>query len=132
MAVLTGFETPGRLAELSDADRDAWSETVVRMVRRFAARFPQFYDPTATDTPDGLAPTHIGWSAFPARVLREEGSGPARWARADADRREQDEYCEWSVERDAAGTITRITFTTEAPEYWQHVATHDRARLLEL
>jgi len=30
-----------------------------------------------------------------------------------------DEYCEWRVERNAAGKITRITFTSEPPEYWQ-------------
>lgn len=132
MAVLTGFDTPARLAELSDADREAWSATVAEMVDAFAGRFPQFYDPTAGETPDALAPVHIAWSAFPARVLREEGPGPARWERADADRGEQDEYCEWSVERGGGGTITRITFTTEVPEYWRHVATHDPDRLLEL
>lgn len=32
--------------------------------------------------------------------------------------RPQDEYCEWRVERDAQGRITRVTFTSEPPEYW--------------
>jgi hypothetical protein len=33
--------------------------------------------------------------------------------------RPQDEYCEWRVTRDASGRITRVTFTSEPPEYWQ-------------
>lgn len=132
MAVLARFDPPGRLAELSEDDRLAWSRVVARMVGRFVPRFPQFYDPVSEDTPDGLAPVHIAWGAFPARVLREEGPGPARWARVDATRDEQDEYCEWSVERDGDGKVTRITFSTEIPEYWEHVARQDPDQLLEL
>ena len=131
MAVLPRFDTPGRLAELSERDRDAWSDAVAAMVRQ-VAEFPRFYDPTSEDTPDGLAPAHIAWGAFPARVLREEGPGAPGWARADSGRAEQDEYCEWGVERDTDGKITRVTFTTEVPEYWEHVARHDRDRLLDL
>lgn len=32
-----------------------------------------------------------------------------------------DEYCEWSVVRNEAGTITRIDFVCENPEYWYSV-----------
>jgi hypothetical protein len=35
--------------------------------------------------------------------------------------RQQDEYCEWSVER-ANSEITGITFTSEGPEYWEFLA----------
>lgn len=35
--------------------------------------------------------------------------GPRGW---------QDEYCEWAVERDAGGEITRVMFTCENAEYW--------------
>lgn len=35
--------------------------------------------------------------------------GPRGW---------MDEYCEWSVTRDADGNITRIDFVCENPEYW--------------
>ncbi|MDQ4144912.1 MAG: hypothetical protein M3198_14465, partial [Actinomycetota bacterium] len=132
MAVLKRFDTPARLTELSDPDRDAWSEAIATIVDDFARTFPQFYDPTSEDTPEDLPPALIAWGAFPARVLREEGPGTARWARADSTRDEQDEYCEWSVERDREGKIIRVTFTTEVPEYWRHVAEHDPDRLLEL
>jgi hypothetical protein len=131
MAILTRFDTPGRLLELADGDREAWSDTVAGLVADVVGPFPQFYDPTVTDTPDDIAPSHIIWSAFPTRLLREEGAGEARWARADSVRDEQDEYCEWSIERDADGKIGRITFTTEVREYWKHVAVHERDRLLE-
>jgi hypothetical protein len=43
----------------------------------------------------------------------------------------QDEYCEWSVTRDASGDIMRVTFTSEVREWYQHLAA-DPAGLLEL
>ncbi len=133
MAVLSQFGTPGRLGELSGAHRRAWSEKVAGMFDQFPTRdFPQFYNPTVENTPAGLAPAPIGWPAFPACVQRQVGPGPARWDRADSSRDVQDEYCEWSVERGDDGKITRITFTTEVPEYWEHVAQNDRGLLLEL
>ena len=102
------------------------------MFDQFTGQFPQFYNPTVEDTPSGLTPAMIAWPAFPARVQREEGAGAARWDRADSSRDEQDEYCEWSVERGEDGKITRITFTTEVPEYWEHVAKNDSDLLLEM
>ena len=40
----------------------------------------------------------------------------ARWQTADASRDVQDEYCEWSVERDPTSKkITKVTFTCEVP-----------------
>lgn len=39
--------------------------------------------------------------------------------------RQQDEYCEWHVDRNAGGGITRISFTAEGPEYWQRLAELD-------
>jgi hypothetical protein len=50
---------------------------------------------------------------------------------ADADRNLQDEYCEWTVEK-KNGTVSKITFTTEVPEYWEHLAETDPNRLLSL
>jgi hypothetical protein len=132
MAILSRFDTPGRLDELSEDHRRAWSEKVTGMFDQFTGQFPQFYNPTVKDTPSGLTPAMIAWPAFPAVVRREEGSGAARWDRADSSRDVQDEYCEWSVERGEDGKITRITFTTEVPEYWEHVARKDPDLLLEM
>ena len=132
MAILSQFDTPGRLDELSEGDRVSWSRKVAGMIDEFTRDFPQFYNPTVDDTPSGLRPAAIAWPAFPARVQREEGPGAARWDRADSSRDEQDEYCEWSVERGDDGKITRITFTTEVPEYWDHVAKNAPDLLLDL
>lgn len=50
----------------------------------------------------------------------------------DAFHRQQDEYCEWFVDRDAAGHITRISFTAEGPEYWEEMARLDPDLVLRL
>lgn len=44
----------------------------------------------------------------------------------------QDEYSEWSVQRDADGVITRIDFTCENPEYWNSLWMVDPNRALEI
>jgi hypothetical protein len=80
--------------------------------------------------PDALAPPVV-WNAFPATLLRTATSQEQRWRDADSSRRGQDEYCEWSVERNQQGTVTRVTFSTEVPEYFQHLAERDPDRLLE-
>jgi hypothetical protein len=131
-AVLPRFEPPGRLDDLPSKALSAWTEKVNEIFEKFTRRFPQFYNPTVDATPPGLTPAVMAWPAFPARVIRELGDGPARWEHADESRDEQDEYCEWSVERGRDHKITRITFTTETPEYWEHVAQHAPDRLLEL
>jgi hypothetical protein len=128
--VLPRFDTPARLPEPTAADRDAWSARVGSIVASLAADHPQFFDPTTTDVgPDVQAPV-VAWTAFPATLLEDATSEDQRWAAADASRSVQDEYCEWSVERDGEGVITRVTFTTEVPEYFEHLATRDPDRLL--
>lgn len=132
MAPLVRLDPPARVRELGDADRDAWSARIGGTVAALARRFPQFFDPTETDAgTDAMAPV-IAWNAFPATLLPEATSEDQRWADADADRDRQDEYCEWSVERDDEGVLTRVTFTTEVPEYFAHLAERDPDRLLEL
>ena len=132
MAILSRFDTPGSLDELSEDQRRAWSDKVAGKIDEFTDDFPQFYNLMVEDTPSGLTPKTRAWAAFPARVEREEGPGAARWDRADSSRDEQDEYCEWSVERGDSDKITRITFTTEVHEYWEHVAENDPNLLLQL
>jgi hypothetical protein len=78
-----------------------------------------------------MAPA-IAWTAFPATLLEDATSEEQRWAAADASRGVQDEYCEWAVERDADGVLTRVTFTTEVPEYFEHLAERDPDRLVAL
>jgi hypothetical protein len=131
MAVIPSFSLPGRLP---DSHPDAWHERVRAIFAEFTGPFPQFYDPTAEDTPDETRTAPIAWSAFPASLLITATSQEGRWHAADTspNRSAQDEYCEWSVERNAERKLAAVTFTTELPEYWQHLAENDHARLVEL
>jgi hypothetical protein len=130
--VLTAFDAPARLPAPTEAERAAWHARVKALVTEQTAGFPQFFDPTASDPgADVMAPV-IAWNAFPATLLKRATSQRQRWTDADATRRVQDEYCEWSVERDEDGVITRVTFTTEVPEYFEHLAAEDPDRLLEV
>lgn len=126
MAVLSRFSTPGRVADTHKAE---WSAVVKGLVSAFDAEFPQFYDPTVADTPDDVDPSPVVWSAFPASLRAPPGK---LFPKADGSRATMDEYCEWAVERNRSGKITRVTFTTEVPEYFEHLFKHDRARLLDI
>ncbi len=130
MPTLPRFDTPARLPEPSDADRAAWHRRVGRVVAGQAREFPQFFDPTTTDVGDDVMVPAVSWIAFPATLLESATSEEQRWGDADASRTVQDEYCEWGIERDRDGVITRVTFTTEVPEYFEHLAERDEDRLL--
>lgn len=114
MAVLSSFSPPGHVP---DGHPGAWSATVSQLISQ-AAEFPQFYDPTVTDSSPEAQVAPVVWPAFPASL---RGTQAERFELADKSRGRQDEYCEWAVERDAEGKITRITFTTEVPEYFHHL-----------
>jgi hypothetical protein len=49
--------------------------------------------------------------------------GPRGW---------QDEYCEWSIQRNSAGNIVRVDYTCENPEYFNSVWMVDPNRVLEI
>ena len=130
MSTLPRFDTPARLLEPTTADAEAWSDRVAGIFAAFRD-FPQLYNPTIEPTPADAAIVTIAWNAFPARLLRGATSEEQRWERADSSRDEQDEYCEWSVERDG-DLVARVTFTSEVPEYFEHVAERDPGRLVTL
>ncbi|MGH2840049.1 MAG: hypothetical protein ACRDKY_04400 [Solirubrobacteraceae bacterium] len=134
MAVLDQFNPPAGLTELSPADRAGWSERVRQIFRSLARTgdYPQFYDPTATDTGTDAALKTVTWPAYPATLLLDATSERGRWQRADSSRSVQDEYCEWSVQRGADGRIRRVVFTSEVPEYWEHLFAADPDRLTTL
>lgn len=117
MPKLKRFATP---ADLHDRHPQAWSDRVAAMLGEYVGKLPQFYDPIAEDTPAGAPAPMISWAAFPAALRVVEPEQRKRWKLADSSRDLQDEYCEWSTER-RAGKIVRIVFTTELPEYWEHL-----------
>jgi hypothetical protein len=125
VAILQRFSPPGNLP---DENANAWSSTVEGIVQPRAANFPQFYNPTASDTPDDAVVAPVVWPAFPGSL---RGSAKDRLEIGDGNRGAQDEYCEWAVEKND-GKITRITFTTEVPEYFNHLFETDPDGLLTL
>lgn len=119
MPKLARFSTPARMP---DADPEGWNRRVRQLHEPYVdGSLPQFYDPTQRNTPAGADEPMVLWSAFPKTLRAKLPSQRERWRRADGDRHVQDEYCEWAVTRNAARKITRVTFTTELPEYFEHL-----------
>jgi hypothetical protein len=129
MAILERFSAP---AGMSDPRPAEWSAKVKGIFAHYVgSKFPQLYDPTAKNTPPDAQRPMIPWAAFPADLRATEPSQERRWPLADGDRELQDEYCEWTVER-SGGKIAKVTFTTEVPEYWEHLFHNAPAKLLAL
>jgi hypothetical protein len=114
---LARFSAPGKVADPAPA---AWNARVRALLAPFLTdEQPQFYDPTRKDTPAGAPRPAVLWPAFPGRLAAL--AARERWRLADGSRNEQDEYCEWAVTRNAQRKITRVTFTTEVPEFYEHL-----------
>ncbi|RZS40487.1 hypothetical protein EV673_2253 [Limnobacter thiooxidans] len=105
---------------------------------------PAFYNPLTTDVPAIAANAAIPWQAFPGRISALFSNNSNDWFEwADngvtqqvttdlctqqsitpipypptGPRGWQDEYCEWSVQRNSNNQITSVMFTCENPEYW--------------
>ena len=141
------FARSARAEELAqgwDAIVDSW------LTRAVETSDGLFFNPAAPDAPAG-EPVPIVWDAFPLvitswfdgqpdgdrltfeaadalRPLRYSGR-PLRAVRdgrlaedLEVFHRQQDEYCEWFVERRDDGGIARVWFTGEGPEYWEFLA----------
>ncbi len=128
---LERFSPPGNLTELSEAERDAWSVRVAGLLAGFT-ELPQVFDPLKDEAGAAPATEHpAAWPASPGRLVSPGGPDVERWEQADGSRDEQDEYCEWAVER-SGDEISRITFTTETPDYFQLLLESDTDQLREL
>src|SRR6185503_8523564 len=130
---LNRFDPPGFLDDLNAAQQQSWSEYISDQFDQAVNGRPeqldfdgpreQFFNPTKVDLDADSAEVDITWVAFPRNVTVNSVSDKQRWRRADSSRDLQDEYCEWSVERDPdTDKITRVTFTCEGPEYWTFLA----------
>lgn len=143
MPLLARYDTPASLRDMPVGSPfyNNWNNLIAM---RLAASTPgtnggEFYDATQTDV-NILGEHALVWMAFPRRVLMpRRDDRTAAFIEADrtpagdfGNRVVQDEYCEWRVERNAAGKITRVTFTTETPEYWEQMWEVDRARVVAL
>ena len=138
-----------RRPALSAALRDNWSRFIAGVISGRATGGGLFYDAAVDPTP-GTPPARqpVPWNGFPrsiwqwfnadadpagkakafaaAETLRDLGQVPlSTGVSIQLFERQQDEYCEWHVDRNNAGGITRIAFTSEGPEYFARMAAID-------
>lgn len=134
MAVVTRFETPGRLRDLPEGSPfyAAWHVKVKSLIEdRVAMSGPgRAVDPSAVS----LAVRQrraFTWTGFSRPLLMKHRDDRAAAFAAGEDRATQIEYLEWHVTR-VRGKIVRVEFVTETPEYWQTLAEVDRDAVLRL
>lgn len=124
MALLTRFSPPGH-AELPDPE--GWSDRLAGKLAQFAS-LPRFFSPLDAE---GSPTEHpVKWPAFPAELRHPGTSDDERWELSDR-RENQDEYCEWAIER-SGDDIVSVTFTTETPDYFDHLLATDPDALVAL
>ncbi|RYP20438.1 hypothetical protein DL765_002814 [Monosporascus sp. GIB2] len=129
------YKLPGQLNDLDNrpAALKKWSSSIDQVVetllisKKAAGKTTHFFN--AAREPDTQTETlSIKWLAFPKNLDTKQN----KWALADQ-RSNQDEYCEWEVER-IGSELKSVTFTTELPEYYTFLASIDKKgdRLLQL
>jgi hypothetical protein len=138
---LTRFDAPAHLRDLDEDFLDEWSRYISRETDGSIIGNPAIFDGPRSQyfnelknpvAPDAVVKV-IAWTAFPRNLLISSASDKQRWRKGDADRHRQDEYCEWSVTRNAATKkITRVEFTCEDRVYWQKLAKRAPEKVLEL
>jgi hypothetical protein len=140
MALLPLFDTPASLrdAPAGSPFYTSWSNFIATRLSavRSGDNGGAFYDPTETDVNVAATKT-LTWIGFPRDVLLpgNRDNKPAAYAFADSDvafRDPQNEYFEWYVTRNRAGKITKLTFVTETPEYYQTLYNTDPNLVLSL
>lgn len=130
---LARHSPPGFSTDLTEKNKILWSEWISSIMDSPRnAPAVQFYNATKVVEKEPVANRRITWIGFPRNVTVENPNDRVRWRRADADRATQDEYCEWSIQRNAEGKMVRIVFCNEGPEYFSFLGEHQPETLLDL
>jgi hypothetical protein len=126
-ALVEWFAFPGRLAQYFSANPP------VAPANPYNLNASQIFSLADTGTYRDQSGKTISFQQIPATLcpqadwkgeLKPFGPyGPRGWL---------DEYCEWSVARDAAGNIMRVDFACENPEYWYSLWAVDPQRVAQL
>jgi hypothetical protein len=135
MALITRYQTPAGLSDLPAGSvfYDNWH---TYLAGRLNASTPgsgggEFYDASEVDI-NIVGERNLTWMAFPRRILLPNRRDDRAGAFVNAEDRDfQDEYCEWRTTR-TAGKITKVTFTTETPEYWERLWAVNRSTVVNL
>lgn len=136
MALLTRFDTPASLRDLPAGSvfYDNWHAYLAGRILASTAGSGggEFYDPSEVNV-DVLGERALVWMAFPRALMVAAHRDDRRAAFSAGELRGvQEEYCEWRVARNGAGKITKVTFVTETPEYFQRLWAVDRGRVVAL
>jgi hypothetical protein len=142
-AFMTDFDSiPGQLQAWSDAVSGWITEVVaIEQTKVGDGNEVQYYNLITSPQPGEKIIAEIVWNAFPKTLRMIYGDAayeiaerlyplsqsviPGRAGFFEGPQwdhlfyRPLDEYCEFRVERGGDGKITRVTFTSEPPEYWQ-------------
>ncbi len=160
MPKLSVFDPPANQSDFPSGSSDdqalrkRWSDSINRFTEQTLQNNPwgatnqprltQYFNPLQVDVPSDAPEAVIGWTAFPNRINTTfpNVSQRTRWQFADdgpsqpysppPPRGWQDEYCEWSVKRNAAGKIIEVMFTCENREYWYTLWFVDPQKVLEI
>ncbi|MFH8250642.1 hypothetical protein ACH3VR_09790 [Microbacterium sp. B2969] len=130
---LVRFSPPGDLADVHDDDfRAAWHELVSDLIAEATEVSGRgaYINPALRD----VRPEHeraITWTGLSRPLLTEHRDDRRAAYEAAEDRGAQIEYLEWHVER-TDGKVSRVTFTTETPEYWKLLAARHPDVVLKL
>ena len=136
------YNEPGNSNDLSKELRDKWIaeqsklfEGGVKAAKQEASPASKraWYFNPIKNAPGNVNIADIRWTAFPRRLKTRFGSSMAAWREGDKTRNNHEEYCEWEVVRDPnSKAVTRVTFTTEVPEYYSFLYKNDKKLLLDL
>lgn len=129
MALLARFDTPASVRDVPVGSPfyDSWSQYLDSLMGGLAPgdNGGAFYNPMRTDV-QIAGEKSLVWMGFPRESIfpaNRDNRIPA-YVRADSvpnTRAFQNEYFEWQVERNANGKISKITFVTETPEYYEQL-----------
>jgi hypothetical protein len=139
------FDPPAFLNDFTSAAQvSAWNievagyfTTGIQFNNGLSGVSSQFYDPTQTETDDPFEEALIDWPGFPKIVRSQFPGQPLQaWKKVDEAPNGrvqfQDEYLEWHVARNAAGQITRVSFSCETTQYFRFLSVTDQNKLLEI
>ncbi|XP_033626720.1 uncharacterized protein LOC117289624 isoform X2 [Asterias rubens] len=131
------FPTPAGVQDYTDAQnyqkwsnfiRDSMNDTIKEEEKTVDVGNCQFYNPEIKPAGDDRATAKATWNGFPRRLeqdhpndyleIADKHDGWPHDGPEYTKARNQDEYLEWYVYKNAQGKITRVDFTCEGPEYW--------------
>jgi len=133
-ANIDDFHSPELLGRYSDhisSEFDKSIAAIKAVLAKYHAGKPQLYNPVTAGIVAEDARQTIVWNGFPRRFIGNAPGQPTNYAAAEPDTlskhngisfRQQDEYLEWFVHRDANNRIVRVDFTCEAYDYFEFLA----------